>query len=153
MMLFGDERFEDIKPRSLLPGDTAKIEIRSFEFGKHLQEMDINEDIFHIELFPETSPPYCEIWLAFEWKESNARTKRIKAASAENREIREKSNVRIEILANQLKSRGFTQAGFANHLAKEILANWKQNNFDEMLNTLKLFETLKTFDDEDKGTL
>lgn len=151
VMLFGDDRFEDLKPESKGIGDTAKVLVHSLELGLTLKNLDPKEELFHIELFPSFKPePKCEIWLTFEWKESNARYNSRKEYAIKDRAFREKNKERLDSISTKLKSFGFSQPGFAEHLAKEILVNWRSGNYADMLKTLSIADTLASFDEEDK---
>lgn len=144
VLLFGDERLECVRPSSAGIGDTAKILVMPVELGRAISIVDKDENFFHVVFLPS----HAEVWLAFEWKESNAKLLRQREFSAAERTAYDKNKRKLEVVSSQLKSFGFRQPGFAEHLAKEILQNWKSGEYSEMLKTLNLTEKLKELDQE-----
>lgn len=154
VLLYGDERLEGIEPRSKGLGDTAKVKIIPYNIGQTLKEIDKDEELFHVEFYlPATAGDLCwaEIWLSFEWRESNTRRSRQQIVSAENRISREKNKHRLDELASKLRSFGFDKhPGFSEHLAEAILKGWKNEQYTDVLKMFNLAETLNRFDEEDK---
>lgn len=148
IILFGDDSLEEVRPVSKGVGDTAKVLVVPIGIGQCLSSIDKDENYFHVEFILEGTRPHAEVWLDFEWKDSNAKLNRQRERSAEEKAVYDKNRAKLQAISSKLKSFGFNQPGFAEHLAKEILSNWKHGDYSEMLKTLSLAETLKELDNE-----
>jgi hypothetical protein len=152
LLIFNDENLEGKEPFSKGIGDTAKVKLVPYHLGHVIKDIDADEEFFHVELYPATHDyeERAEIWLAFEWKESNARHKRVQAASAENRAFREKNNTRLSAIKSQLESFGLNKSpGYADFLASIILKEHKKGSNTKVLQILNLVDLLNEFDKED----
>lgn len=144
VLLFGSDRLIDTRFESKLPGDTAKVIKVELAHGQLIQVTDPNEFYFHVELFAT----HAEVWIAFEWAESNARRQRVKSAADVHRANHIKRTERIARVKASL-SDAFSPAK-KEELASLVVDNYKAGNLAAVLRTLNLIETLQQFEEEDK---
>jgi hypothetical protein len=143
-MLFRDDTLENITPQSKSSGDTAKVVIIPRGIGMYLAGLDPTEEIFHIETFESHS----EVWLKFEWSESNARRSKLKDFLFKEREARQKHASRIERIKALLPPQG--GESWNTHLANLALAEYKNGQMDKVLTVLNIKSVLEEFEEEDK---
>lgn len=144
--LFGDETLEEINLQSLSIGDTAKVLRLPVAIGKIIAQRDFEERFFHIEFFES----HAEIWLIFEWKESNARRARFKSFHIQDNAARDKRAARISKIKEHLSDALLPHV--KEDLAKNIVDNYKKYNFEEVLKALNVVEVLNEFEKEDNIT-
>lgn len=153
VLLFGDDRLEGITPRSKANGDTAKVIVIPFMVGNEIKKIDAEEEYFHVELFAndDGSARHAELWLAFEWKESNARRAKVQAYAAEHRVVRDRKRSRMDRIKERLGRLGLDKhPSYVEQLAKDILENYRKRDFSQTLKILHLAELLTEFEEEDK---
>jgi hypothetical protein len=147
-MLFRDDTLESIIPQSKSPGDTAKVVIIPRGIGMYLAGLDPTEEIFHVETFETHS----EVWLKFEWSESNARRSKLKDFLFKEREARQKYQSRIERIKALLPPQG--GESWNTHLANLVLMEYKNGTLDKMdkvLSVLNIKSVLEEFEEEDRN--
>lgn len=150
IILYGDETLEGFASHSKAPSDTAKVKLLPRYLGKIIAEADPEEELFHVEFAENNNYGWSEIWLAFEWKESNARRARQQHASHEARILALRTSSRIAEIKAKLASKGLTDPNYTEMLSKQILSNWKANQAKAILDLLDLAEMLSRFEEEDK---
>lgn len=150
VLLFGDERLEGIAPLSKVSGDTAKVLIRPFNLGHIIKAVDTDEECFHVELI--NTPPYlhAEIWIAFEWQESNARRERVRTFHQTLNKARDKEIDRINELVRIMEPQYPAPESHLRELAKTVLQNYKKQDFSKVFTALNILETLNKYEEEDR---
>lgn len=147
VLIWGDDRLDALRPFSVGPGDTAKVYPVPLVIGQLIQDVDKNEDFIHVEIQPE----HAELWLSFEWKESNARHTRFREQCKMEREQRDKRNQRIAELKLCLDDRLPEHA--ATKIAETMLENLSKldliNDPGDVLKALNVLETLQQYVKED----
>lgn len=89
----GDSNKPSIRPlMSPLPGESSLIEVTHWAIGRVLKDLDPSEFHFHVELFPPEEIPgkplsHAEIWLGWEWTESNTKYYRGKSTANTARSV------------------------------------------------------------------
>jgi hypothetical protein len=128
-------------------GDTAKVVIIPIAIGKYISQLDPSESMFHVEHFERQS----EVWLSFEWNESNTRRSRLRERLAVERIASEKHNARVkEIIALLPEQLGVE---YNNHLAEMALRDLKGSRFDKVLQALQIAEKLHQYEEEDSNEM
>ena len=152
VLLFGDDRLEGIKPRSKGIGDTAKVIVLPYAIGTTLQQLDKDEELFHVEFSRalEGVADFAEIWLSFEWKESNARRERVQKHSAESRAFRDKNAARLAEIKEALPVEFSKYPGYTDHLAAQMLKAYKEGHIKQVLTIFNLAEKFARYEQEDK---
>jgi len=150
VLLFGDERLEGIAPASKGIGDTAKVKILPHGIGGILKEIDKDEEFFHVEFSASGNHAWCELWLSFEWKESNTRRTRTQQASAEGRAFRDKHRSRINEIKEALPSGFASHPGYAEQLAEDMMKAYKSGHISKILTIFNLAEKFQRYEEEDR---
>lgn len=70
----GDDNFPRVRIQSLALGDLAKVIVTHKVIGELISSIDNKEEYFHVEIFST----HAEIWMIFEWRESNAKRERFR---------------------------------------------------------------------------
>jgi len=139
-MLFGqngDHECPSCYPLSKASGDLAKVLVVRKEIGEIINQGDIQEEYFHVEY----ALSHAEIWLAFEWAESNTRAIRRKAYHDSQREEHNTRTSLAQEVAEALldPTRDVTKRlpeTFVKQIAEEIAKHYKNNEFDALLKEL-----------------
>ena len=137
---FGDKSLSSLgRPESAILGDPPP-KITHYEIGALIKHVDISEDFFHVELI-ETPTKQAEIWLIYDWCESNARRKRFREREAKrNEEYAVQTSLTAE-LADELTATKLPET-LVKQLAREIAANYKKHDLTALLRSLNVEEVI-----------
>lgn len=149
-LIFGenaDDAFPHSEVLSRAPGDIAQVKIIHLSLGQVIIEADPRETVFHVSLYPQSiehNEPHAELWMAREWRESNARLTRMKELSALARETRGRKEEISRAAMQGLEGRiGPARAELlGNEIAEAIMGN---ADIKEVLVMLKLEDLLEKF--------
>lgn len=143
-LLFGDEQLTGVRIQSKSPGDTAKVLVIDRDLGQFIATGDPDECLFHVELFER----HAELWINFEWADSNARRARIKANADLHRSVYIRRQERINrirpLLSESLSPRDKEQ------LATLVADSYAKGDLNEVFKMLKLIDLVAEFRDEDE---
>ena len=145
-LLFGDENLEGIKPLTPIIGDTAKVLVIPRAIGELIAELDKEEFYFHVELLFTT---HAELWLAFEWKESNVRRARLCRSLATEKATRTRDATRLAELTATIRGQFAAPDGYLAELARTILDNYTKMNLSDVLTAINVAELLEKYRKED----
>lgn len=144
-LLFGEYGDVDLpvidKPLSPLLGDYNKIRITHIAIGKTLIEIDKEERYFHVELFEQTK--HCEIWLSFDWRESNARRIRLRETLQRNYQEKKEKEILLEDLIGELEFKLSKEMSL--HLAPKLLEMIKTHDLKAVTDCLGVTEIVEQF--------
>lgn len=157
-LLFGDDELMGVSPKSKYPGDTAKVLVISNLYGQLISQIDAAGEYFHVEFISgtdmDTSTTYdhAELWLAKDWRESNARREKFVARNREDNATRDKRSSRIAEISKVISSQHPLPEGYCRELAKTILDNAGIKDLSQVLTAIKLTDLLAKYEEEDKTT-
>ncbi len=129
--------------QSMQPGDLATVKVVFRKTGETLRLLDPNELEFHVEVFDK----HAEVWLAPEWKESNARRSRLKehfvAISREREKRIEMKKAIVEVLENHRFENGVPVPDrFVQEWSTSIAMANDITEYHDLLKGLQLFEAV-----------
>ena len=145
-LLYKDDTLESITIQSKASGDMALVKIIPLSLGQYLSFLDPQETVFHVETFDK----HAEVWLEFEWKESNQRLNKYRERSRIEREQADKYNRRLNELISLLPEQ--LGAEFNMHLARLALQELSITKCDRVMLALNIGEKLQQYREEDEQT-
>lgn len=143
-----DPDFPEITiPLSKHPSDLAKVHIIPACVGRAIQQQDVDENYFHVELFQVKERWHAELWLAFEWRESVTRHERWQKAAAIERLNGIKKRSLVDAIADQLTAEHFDDEK-CQQMAESIAANYKKHNITAILKQFDLLEIIAAYEED-----
>ncbi len=137
-LLYGDDSLHSAYIQSKVLGDTAKVIIIPVILGQVIAQQDPTEEYFHVEFiyFDSTADQakQAELWLSFEWKESNARREKIRALSSTERAERLEKASLIEDLYDALSASRLPDY-YLRQLASDIAEHWRKKDLTTLITT------------------
>ena len=136
-------------------GDLAKIKILHYEVGQLIAAVDTEENYFHVELCTketvnEAHQPvtikWAELWIAREWRESNARLLRRRKASEAARvelsrqeELTEAIDASLAALPEELAIPSAKRA----QIARNIATSYQAHDLSYVIKMLNLLDVIE----------
>lgn len=152
-MLVRDESLECVPISSKGVGDLASVTILPTALGEYLKDLDPQERVFHVEQIT-TGTPHAEIWLNFEWKDSNFRRTRQRARWEAERAADYLYQSRISQLVAALPPA--LGIAYNHHLAALMLAELKSpeqiESMSLVLNQFNIMDLLRQYQREDQAS-
>jgi len=127
----GDIKLPVFSPQSIVVGDLAKIVVTHKAIGELVRDIDKSEQYFHVEIYVT----HAEIWLEFEWKESNARRERFREYQRVFNEELFKKNDLLTELQDKLSATRLPDH-HCRLIAEQIYGLFKQGKYEKVVEIL-----------------